>query len=140
MYIIASPELQQVAFRSQNLDFDPLIVEFGVRLADTGREASKIFRHVPEDPKEMPFLKAFHKALHEHMTPGPKIQRMNANMLRIIAREANGIQNEQKDSLYLWLRNIFTEATATAIFGSKNPWAKDRRLIDSFWYVLTLNP
>jgi hypothetical protein len=48
---------------------------------------------------------------------------MNANMLRIIARDMNGIQDERKDSLFSWLRNLFTEATANAIYGSNNPWS-----------------
>jgi len=133
MYVIAAPELQQMALRSQTLDFDPFIVEFGVRLTGCGPEAAKIFRYVPEDPKEMNFLKAFHKALHEHMLPGPKVQRMNASMLGTMAKEVNDIQDEFKDSLYIWLRDIFSVATATAVFGSNNPWAKDRGLIDSFW-------
>jgi hypothetical protein len=137
MYIIAAPELQQIALRSQNLDFDSVIVEFGIRLVGCGPEAAKIFKHVPEDPKEMPFLRAFHKALHEHMVPGPKVQRMNASMLGTMAKEVNGIQDELKDSLYFWLRDIFSVATATAVFGSNNPWAKDRSLVDSFWCVLS---
>jgi hypothetical protein len=65
MYIIASPELQQAAFRAQNLDFDPFIVEFGVRMVNSGPEVGRVFRHVLEDLKEVPFLKGFHKALHE---------------------------------------------------------------------------
>jgi hypothetical protein len=133
MYIIASPELQQAAFRAQNLDFDPFIVEFGVRMVNSGPEVGKALRNVPENPKEVPFLKGFHKALHEHMSPGPNIQQMNANMLRTIARDMNGIQDERKDSLFLWLRNLFTEATANAIYGSNNPWARDQSLINSFW-------
>lgn len=137
MYIIAAPELQQVALRSQNLDFNPFIVEFGIRLVGSGPEAAKIFRQVPEDPNEMPFLRAFHKALHEHMVPGPKVQCMNASMLGTMAKEVDGIQDELNDSLYVWLRDIFSVATATAVFGSNNPWAKDRSLIDSFWYVLS---
>jgi hypothetical protein len=32
MYVIAAPKLQQIALRSQNLDFDSFIVEFGIRL------------------------------------------------------------------------------------------------------------
>lgn len=133
MYIIASSELQQAAFRAQNLDFDPFMVEFGVRMVNSGPEVGRILKHVPDDPKEMPFLKGFHKALHEYMTPGPNIQQMNANMLKTVGREMNGIQDEQKDSLYLWQRNLFTEATANAIFGSNNPWARNKSLIDSFW-------
>jgi hypothetical protein len=132
MYIIAAPELQQMVLRSQTLDFDIFLVEFGIRLIGCGPEAAKTFRHVPEDPKEMSFLRAFHKALHEHMVPGPKVQRMSASMLGTIAKEVNGIQDEFKDSLYTWLRDIFSVATATAIFRSSNPWAKDRSLIDSF--------
>ncbi len=133
MYIIASPELQQVAFRENDLDFDPFIVEFGIRLVQGSPEMAKIFRHIPEDPKEMPFMKGFHKAMHEYMTPGPNIQSMNANMLKTIAREMNDIQDDFKSNFYVWLRNSFTLATANAIFGSNNPWAKNPSLIDSFW-------
>jgi hypothetical protein len=73
------------------------------------------------------------------MVPGPKVQRMNASMLGTMAKEVNGIQDELKDSLYFWLRDILSVPTATAIFGSNNPWAKDRSLVDSFWYVLQLH-
>jgi hypothetical protein len=125
MYIINSPELQQVAFRSQTLSFDPFLIEFADRMVGVGPEAIKTMTAVPEDPKQLPFLKGFHKALHEHMTPGPKLQRMNDNMLKSIANVVNDIQDETKYSLYLWLRNTITEATANAIFGSKNPWRKN---------------
>jgi hypothetical protein len=76
-----------------------------------------------------------HKASVEMMKPGPVLQRMNAAVLRNLARELNGIGTKgvEKASLWLWLRDEYTLATSTALFGSRNTLKENLQLVQSFW-------
>lgn len=136
MYVLTSlPLFQSAMLRAKELQFEPIMAESGARLHDLSPRAMKIWGHVPADRKESSFLREVHKASIEQMKPGPVLQRMNAAVLRNLAAEFNGIGTGrvEKDSLWLWLRDSFTLATSTALFGSENPLKSDSSLIKSFW-------
>jgi len=134
LYVLTSPTYLQSALRAKELQFEPILAESGARLHALSPAAMEIWERVPRDKKERTFLRDVHRVSIEQMRPGVALQRMNAAVLGRLAYEFNGIaERVEKGSLWLWLRDGFTLATSTALFGERNPLRQDRALVQSFW-------
>lgn len=126
----------QAALRSQTLDFEPFVVEFAGRMSSASSEMMEMLRNKPEGATQSPLMRDFHKAMHEGLAPGPKLDAANLAVLTRISNYINNIDDVfEPKSLYIWLRRGWTEATTTSLFGSHNPFLLDPTLCDALWYV-----
>lgn len=57
----------------------------------------------------------------------PSIDKVNAGKEKVTQR---GIEVE---NLYLWLRDVMTQATTKALYGDNDPFSKNQELIEDIW-------
>lgn len=91
------------------------------------------FRDTPERPSLVP---EFFEALHLTVR-GEPLHRMNANALNYISARLDFMAGEKTigvDNFYLWLRELMTMATTTALLGKGNPLLHDPDLVNHLWY------
>ena len=134
MYVITSPPMIQAAMRTKTLSFDPLALLLTDRLLGYSPSAMEIVSSPKKNEKGFSFMGDMHNAMHESLIPGPALHSMNAKVLGVIAADLMKIGPDfETRPLWLWLRNTFTIATTTALFGEKNPLTNDPALIQKFW-------
>lgn len=133
VYVICAPELVHSAFRiPKSLSFDPFVIESSRRSFAITKEGMDLIRAEKEDGDY--YRAAIHKSMYEALAPGPSLLDMNARVLSSAARFLNTIDaEEQPRSLYRWMRDSLTLATADAIYGRQNPVEDDPKLIDNLW-------
>ncbi|KAM4064978.1 cytochrome p450 [Hirsutella rhossiliensis] len=128
-YAIWDPALVQSALRQKTLSFEPFAVDFLQTMLGMKEESYNRFREKPEIVVE------FFDALHVTVR-GEPLHRMNANALNFISSRLDAMKGDGEvrvDNFFLWLREIMTLATTTALLGKKNPLLHDRELIDHLW-------
>ncbi|PHH86722.1 hypothetical protein CDD83_9832 [Cordyceps sp. RAO-2017] len=128
-YAIWDPALVQSALRQKTLSFEPFAVDFLQTMLGMKEESYNRFREKPEIVVE------FFDALHVTVR-GEPLHRMNANALNYISSRLDGMKGDGKiavDNFYLWLRELMTLATTTALLGRKNPLLHDGKLVDDLW-------
>lgn len=71
---------------------------------------------------------------HDILGPGPALWEMNARVLETIVQYIEPIGSEfETKNLYMWLRDIFTYSTSTALLGSRTPLKDNPELLKAFW-------
>jgi len=78
-----------------------------------------------------------HTALGNFLARGPQLDALNRRILNSILPALNQMARKGPETLELWgwLRNSFSMATATAIWGPDHPFVHDESLIDDFWLI-----
>ncbi|KAK1757983.1 25-hydroxycholesterol 7-alpha-hydroxylase [Echria macrotheca] len=127
LYVINSPEFAQSAILNRSLSFEPYVTDFIRRMTDVGDKAMKIY----EDPA---FFSRWLKIVYSSLT-GPHLLAVNSAALRVVVNELNELPVAGVDvpDLFLWARDLISLASTTALFGDKNPWKLDPRLLDAYW-------
>lgn len=128
-YAIWDPALVQSALRQKTLSFEPFAIDFLQTMLEMKEESYRRFREKPEIVVE------FFDALHVTVR-GEPLHRMNANALNFISSRLDTMQGNggvRVDNFFLWLREIMTLATTTALLGEKNPLMHNRELVDHLW-------
>jgi hypothetical protein len=92
IYIIASPQLIQLAMRKKSLSFDPLTIEFAERMVGFGPKIMDLMHHPPTDGSET-WLNEQHRA-YEPLAPGPALNEMNTHVFNSVAEILNDIGPE----------------------------------------------
>ncbi|KJZ75729.1 hypothetical protein HIM_04886 [Hirsutella minnesotensis 3608] len=135
-YAIWDPALVQSALRQKTLSFEPFAIDFLQTMLGMKEESYSRFREKPEIVVE------FFDALHVTVR-GEPLHRMNANALNFISSRLDAIKGTGKvqvDNFYLWLRELMTLATTTALLGDRNPLLLNGKLIDDLWTWETALP
>jgi len=68
---------------------------------------------------------------------GDSLNRITLSGLSFVADTLNSIPRSgiSVPNLYMWLRDIMSVATSTALFGREsNPYGKDSAVVDAQWY------
>ena len=131
-YAIWDPALVQSALRQKTLSFEPFAVDFLQTMLGMKEDSYRVFREKPE--AMLDFFDALHVSVR-----GEPLHRMNANALDYISSRLDAMRGPAKiavDNFYLWLRELMTLATTTALMGQKNPLLHNRKLVDDLWYVI----
>jgi hypothetical protein len=138
MYILRSSTLIHAAFRHKSLSFDPFIINSLDNILLGSDFAKQLIRQEPTKEGERTYLSDTHRIMSEMLTPGPSLVKMNARVLDTIARLVNPVGTKWEDqSMFRWLRDIFTVAASDSLYGKHNPITKDLSLIDAVWYTFT---
>jgi len=135
--VINSPQLVQAAFRNQSLSLAPLVNEYVGRMHELSPSARRSYA---EDGMHERMMQLFITRMS-----GESLKRMNTVAMRemnSIFQGSSASRGQEKrvietENLWLWLRNIMTVVTTTALLGQKNPWKKDPSLIEAYWLVLS---
>ncbi|RDW62260.1 hypothetical protein BP6252_11693 [Coleophoma cylindrospora] len=134
LYIINDATLVQLVLRNtKTISFEPLELQFVVKTFRLDDRVKKILEYnAPND--EPTYLSELHTATSSSLMNGPALHEMNARVLECLFESLNGIgAEEQQKNLYDWIRYIFTQASAEALYGPQNPIKHDRSLIESLW-------
>ncbi|KAF5019816.1 hypothetical protein F66182_8185 [Fusarium sp. NRRL 66182] len=116
LYIINAPDLIQSALRNNDISFDPFLVEFTKAMWAVSKSAVDLLNDESN-------LKMGLNIIHSTLLGDP-LHRLNAVALTKIMVNLNDIQDKTAvavPDVFIWLRNIMTDATATALFGDNNP-------------------
>ncbi|KAH8892683.1 cytochrome P450 [Thozetella sp. PMI_491] len=115
IYIIATPELIQAVYRNTDLSFEEFFFGSMSMLAGISKECQAAFNK-PELGQA--YLHGFTTMLSRE-----NLHTINVSALKVISKELARLPAAplQIDSFALWLRDLITIATTTALFGSKNP-------------------
>lgn len=134
IYIINDAALVQVTMRhTRSLSFEPIIIQASAQMFNVDDHVMKILGHTAPN-NEPTYMHDLHTAMTTPLMPGPALYEMNARALECLGSILNGIgAEEQQKTLFGWIRDIFTEASAEALYGPENPVNCDRSLIDSLW-------
>lgn len=134
MYIISSPELTQAAYRSsKDISFDALVKSLSVKL--TGVDQTGIDIVQIEPPKgEACYYTDLHRESAAALAKGPALLNTNRRVLNHLARDLAQIdKNSDTRPLFLWMRDVFTTASAEMLYGAENPVSKDHKFIQNSW-------
>jgi hypothetical protein len=135
-YVVTSPDLVQsmLRVRDDSLSVEPFMINVVAKnLDDQGPEAMKVWAHSPRDTNEPSMLRAVTKTLTKALNPGAQLRSLNLAALNKLSSLLDEIRAPKEESLYLWLRNNFTIASTTALFGPHNPMALKTSLVDAQW-------
>jgi hypothetical protein len=116
LYVINSPDLIQSALRNNDISFDPFLLEFSVSMWGISKNAAKCI----EDEEN---LKGGLSVIHTNIT-GEPLHRISLSSLARSMTSLNRIQPQENldvPDISVWLRDVLTDATATALYGEKNP-------------------
>ncbi|RGP67299.1 7-alpha-hydroxycholest-4-en-3-one 12-alpha-hydroxylase [Fusarium sporotrichioides] len=121
LYVINSPDLIQSALRNNDISFVPFILESSQAmwgLSDNAMASISVEAN----------LKGGMQLIHSTLG-GESLHKLNGNSLSRFMTYLNRVkpgQTHQVTDTYLWLRDMLTDASATALFGSKNPITVDK--------------
>ncbi|KAF4974548.1 hypothetical protein FZEAL_8572 [Fusarium zealandicum] len=116
LYLINSPSLIQAALRNTDIAFDPFIIEFSKGMFGLNQKQVGIIAR-----KEV--MKELFDVIHATLLGDP-LHRLNMAALTKLMTYLNRIPPTTTVAVpnsFMWVRDVFTEATATALFGEKNP-------------------
>jgi hypothetical protein len=116
LYVVNSPDLIQSALRNNDISFDPFLVEFSVSMWGISENAAKCIQNREN-------LNGGLNIIHAN-TMGEPVQRLNLGSLTRLMTYLNRIQPQENlvvPDVSVWLRDILTDATATALYGEENP-------------------
>ncbi|KAI0129669.1 cytochrome P450 [Xylariales sp. AK1849] len=126
MYIINSPELISATFKARTLSFDPYLHKTIGSMVPLSKQAKTMFA-------EEHFYHHWIKVIYGKMT-GTDLLKMNTVVLTDIFRQVNALPRAvEVEDTYVWLRNVLTTSTISALLGTKNPWREDRSLENKYW-------
>ncbi|UNI24289.1 hypothetical protein JDV02_010047 [Purpureocillium takamizusanense] len=116
----------QSTLRQKTLSFEPFAVDFLQTMLGMREISYRAFRGNPQPVLE------FFDALHVTVR-GKPLHRMNANALSYISCRLDAMKGTREipvENLYLWLRELMTMATTTALMGQSNPLLQDATLVE----------
>jgi hypothetical protein len=128
VYAIWSPALMQAALKSKELSFTPFVQQFAGRVLGVPKKDQ---HGILENEQ---FFVDFFQAIHVAMMP-KHLHQMNAFALSYMADRLNAIESTAThiENLYLWLREVVTQATTEALYGRRNPLRGRQDLVDAAW-------
>ncbi|THY99138.1 cytochrome P450 [Aureobasidium pullulans] len=137
-YVVGCPSTIQASFRNRDISFAPFAIEFVDRMDVLSQAAKKAYAEGLHEA----VIKTFHSTMN-----GASLRKMNVVALQEVARLLPGGATEpadpqtgcqttsvQVEDVWVWLRDIMTISTTTALFGKKNsPWLKHPSLVKTYW-------
>ncbi|KAL3600141.1 hypothetical protein FPOAC2_04372 [Fusarium poae] len=121
LYVINSPDLIQSALRNNDISFTPFILESSKAmwgLSDNAMASISVEAN----------LKGGMQLIHSTLG-GESLHKLNGNSLSRFMTYLNRVKPREMHEVadtYIWLRDMLTDASATAVFGSKNPITADK--------------
>ena len=140
-YAVNSPDLVAAVQRSPKIfAFNPFVVEVSQRLCGCSKSAIET---LCENLEDVGLMNETKRDMHTALAPGPNLDMMNETMIKNVGAllseldaELAAVGDEGKElELHAWARHVITMASTDATYGVENPFSKDRRVEDAFWYV-----
>ncbi|KYG49616.1 hypothetical protein M433DRAFT_149844 [Acidomyces richmondensis BFW] len=78
------------------------------------------------------------RMIYSFMGHGKELDELNINFLNILAQHVNNLASNgdpESIGLWEWVRNHFSIASATSVWGPLNPLAVDSTLCEDFWTI-----
>jgi hypothetical protein len=78
----------------------------------------------------------FDKAIHPAVTPGPKLDALNAAVIAEVSKAIDALVDQAPKTLKLfeWVRKQITVTSTEAVYGPKNPF-RSESLQAAYWYA-----
>jgi hypothetical protein len=123
LYIVNSTHLIPLVQRQwRTLLFPPVTVRASQTAMGGSKEALAIIGG--DMVSESGFLPAFGKAIHPALSPGPDLDELTLNAVRVLTEILDGIISErcpQTVNMFAWIRHEFLMATGDSVYGPQNP-------------------
>lgn len=142
-YAITHPDLVAAVQRSPKIfSSNPFVLAVPRRLCGCSQPAiDTVARDLDLDHGGL--LNETKRDMHAALAPGPNLDAMNVAMLENVAVALGELDAELGAAgeggrvldLYGWVRHVISLASTDAIYGAENPFRRDRRVEDGFWYV-----
>lgn len=138
MYVVTSPEWAQAIHKAhKSLQFNTLVAQAMKDLFCMDKESMDIINHNlnGEDGTRSGIMIEVHDMLGSVLLPGPCLDELNTSILDNFLPDINKLATDGPQEIQLWayLRQNFSVASTTAIWGPKNPFAVYRDLESTFW-------
>ena len=88
------------------------------------------------------YMRDLHNTHHKFLSPGVSLNHIRNEALMEISRFLNDTDGSSSGivvDLYAWNRHIFTQSSASAVWGRRNPFKIQPELEDAFWCVPVSN-
>lgn len=121
LYVINSPDLIQSALRNNDISFDPFILESSQAMWGLSNNAMASISNKTN-------LRGGMQIIHSTLG-GESLHKLNVSSLNRLISYLNKVEPGQTATVrnaFIWLRDILTDASATALFGDKNPITIDK--------------
>ncbi|KAL2072026.1 hypothetical protein VTL71DRAFT_11369 [Oculimacula yallundae] len=133
IYIISSPVLAQLAFRtSKTIDFETIKQHASCKAIAFDQHGYDIVSGplVPDPviPNRMAsYMSDLHTEMYGALAQGPALYQTNKKILNKLVRGLNGVSGGWEGKLFEWLREVYTTSSAEALYGIENPvkWNPD---------------
>ncbi|KAL2136890.1 hypothetical protein VTI74DRAFT_616 [Chaetomium olivicolor] len=122
LYIVNSTHLIPVIQRQwRTLIFPPVSAQAAEAALGVSKDALAIVRK--DMVTDNGFLPAFVKAIHQPLSSGPALDRLNSKALELLTASLDEIvaRDGKRVKLYEWIRHEFLMATTDAVYGPHNP-------------------
>jgi hypothetical protein len=136
IYIIASPNLAQAAFRnSKEIDFDTVKLNASCKALAFDQHATDIICYEPKKG-ENSYILDLHQEMYAALAQGPSLLQTNARVLNCLTKSLNAVgTTQQPKNLFRWMRDFYTVGSAEALYGPQNPISENHNLIQPVWSV-----
>ncbi|KAG5664970.1 hypothetical protein KAF25_008704 [Fusarium avenaceum] len=121
LYVINSPDLIHSALRNNDISFDPFLLEFSVSMWGISKNAAKCIENREN-------MNGGLNIIHAN-TMGEPVHRLNIGSLTRLMSYINRIKPQENfdvPDVSIWLRDVLTDATATALYGEENPLTMEK--------------
>ncbi|PTD02181.1 25-hydroxycholesterol 7-alpha-hydroxylase [Fusarium culmorum] len=121
LYVINSPDLIQAALRNNDISFTPFILESSKAMWGLSENAMASI-------SDLANLKGGMQIIHSTLG-GESLHKLNISSLSRFMTYLNRVKPGENIGIadtYIWLRDMLTDASATAVYGPKNPITVDK--------------
>lgn len=141
IYVVTLPELITAVQRNtKSMSFTPLVAAVSERLLQVDKKDMVIVKdNMNRERGNFGYMRDLHNTHHKLLSPGASLNRMRDEALREISHFLNETDRDSSGvvvDLYAWNRHVFTQSSASAVWGQMNPFKVQPELEDAFWYVL----
>ncbi|KAH9205612.1 cytochrome P450 [Leptodontidium sp. 2 PMI_412] len=140
IYIISSPTLAQLAFRtSKTIDFEIIKQHASCKAIAFDQHGWDIINSPllpdPENPSRMAnYMMDLHTEMYGALAQGPALLQTNKKVLNCLVRSLNEIGDVwEGKKMFEWLRGFYTTASAEALYGVENPVKWNEKFIQMVW-------
>lgn len=120
---------------SKAFDFDSVMSPAACRVMEYDKHGTDIVCAQPEKGESC-YVQDLHQETFRALAKGSGLLGTNKRVLNHHIKNLNVVTTgPQHKSLFRWLRDVYTLASADGLYGAENPVARDHSLIQHIWYL-----
>ena len=142
VYVVTSSELVSAVNRNaKTLAFNPFIAQLGKRITGHDQATSLIVQHNLNGENGSGYVIDVHDSTVTALAPGNSLEEMTSAMIQEVSVCLTALdQGSGGDEIdfFAWTRRTVTMCSTKAIYGPENPFNKNPKLEQAFWFIFIL--